>query len=162
MANKEMLQTLYGYNEWANNRIFDAAAKVAAADVTRADAEGQRSLQELLFHMVRAEWFWRNLIQFKARPTQPPQPEAYPDLAALRAFAQAEAHLGKELVAQLSEQDLDAVIQVMDRNGQPSTLVVWHAFMQSLLHSVQHRSEAALQLTKLGQSPGDIDFILYV
>jgi hypothetical protein len=34
--------------------------------------------------------------------------------------------------------------------------------MQPLIHSVQHRSEAAQILTRLGQSPGNIDFIFYV
>jgi uncharacterized damage-inducible protein DinB len=162
MANKQQLLTLYGYNEWANTRIFDAAEKVTSADLSRSAAEGQRNLQALLFHIVRTEWFWRNLIQHKARPAHPPQPEAYPDLAALRAFAQAEAHLGRQLVEQLSEEEIDSVIHVLDRNGQPSALVVWHALLQVLIHGVQHRSEAGLILTHLGQSPGDLDFILFV
>jgi len=162
MANKQMLLTLYAYNEWANNRIFDAAEKIAGDDLAISAVEGQRNLRELLFHIVRAEWFWRNLVQFKARPSNPPLSENYSDLGALRAFSQEETRLGKQLVEQLSEQETDAVIQFLDRNGQPASQVVWHALMQPLIHGVQHRSEASLILTKLGQSPGDIDFILFV
>ena len=162
MANKQMLLTLYAYNEWANHRIFEAAEKVASADLAISAADGERTLQELLFHIVRVEWHWRNLVQFKARPTHPPQPEEYADLGALRAFSQEEARLSKALVEGLSEEETNAVIQVMDRNGQPSSLVVWHALMQLVSHGIQHRSEAAMRLTTLGQSPGDIDFILFV
>jgi uncharacterized damage-inducible protein DinB len=96
METKQLLLKLYAYNEWANTRIFDAAEQVIGADGTTA-ADEVRSLRALLFHLVRTEWFWRNEIQHKARPTTMPQPEDYPDLAALRAFAQAEARLGQQL-----------------------------------------------------------------
>jgi uncharacterized damage-inducible protein DinB len=162
MADKQMLLTLYGYAEWATDRIFDAAEKVSTADLGVSAAEGQRNLRELLFHIVRAHWFWRNLVQLKARPDKPPRPEDYPDLAALGAFSHEEASLGKELVKRLGDQELDSIIQYMGWNGQPTSIVAWHALVHSLLHGVQHRSEAALILTKLGQSPGDLDLIFFV
>jgi uncharacterized damage-inducible protein DinB len=31
-----------------------------------------------------------------------------------------------------------------------------------LIHSIQHRSEAAAMLTDFGRSPGDIDYIFFV
>jgi uncharacterized damage-inducible protein DinB len=160
METKQLLLKLYAYNEWANTRIFDAAEQVIGADGTTA-ADEVRSLRALLFHLVRTEWFWRNEIQHKARPTTMPQPEDYPDLAALRAFAQAEARLGQQLVEQLSEQEIDSTIHLLDRHGQPTTLVVWHGLLQVLLHGVHHRSEAGLLLANLGHSPGDLDFILF-
>ena len=39
--------------------------------------------------------------------------------------------------------------------------VVWHFLMAALLHTMQHRSEAAVLLTAYGQSPGDFDFIMF-
>jgi uncharacterized damage-inducible protein DinB len=162
MASKEMLLTLYAYNDWANQRILDAAEKVADADLATPALEGQRSLQELLFHVVRAEWLWRNLIQHRARPDHPPRIEDVPDLAALRTFSQEEARHRQTLLAQLSEEELGSTVQVVDGSGKASPLVLWHMLMQPILHGVQHRSEAALILTGLGQSPGDIDFIFFV
>lgn len=80
----------------------------------------------------------------------------------MRAFSQEEGRLGQELLEKLSEAELDAVIHFTGRDGQPASLIVWQALLQALVHGVQHRSEAGLILTQLGQSPGDIDFVLFV
>ena len=40
--------------------------------------------------------------------------------------------------------------------------VVWQFLLAALLHNMQHRSEAAHMLTEYGQSPGDIDFTLFL
>jgi uncharacterized damage-inducible protein DinB len=40
--------------------------------------------------------------------------------------------------------------------------VLWHLLVHVLNHGTQHRSEAALLLTSYGQSPGDLDLILFL
>jgi uncharacterized damage-inducible protein DinB len=162
MQSKELVQTLYAYNEWANQRIYAAADKVVDADLGESALEGQRSLQELLFHIARTEWLWRNLIQHHSRPDKPPRPEDMPNLAALQSFSREEAGLMNMLLAQFEDEDLGSTVQVTDASGKASPLTLWHMFMQPIIHGVQHRSEAALILTRLGQSPGDIDFIFFV
>lgn len=162
MIGKEMLVTLYAYNEWANLRVLDAADRLDKSDLNRSALEGQRSLAELCFHIIRTEWLWRNLIQHQALLSPPPHPEAMGDLAALRAFAQAEARQMHMLLADWPAEELGATVSVTDRSGQASPLVIWRMFMQPILHSMQHRSEAGLILTRLGCSPGDMDFIFFL
>lgn len=162
MPGKEIIQTLYTYNDWANQRLFDAAEKVGEAELKRTALEGQRDLHELLFHIIRTEWVWRILIQTQARPTNPPELAEMNTLAKLSAFAQAEVHERQALLAQLKDDELMTPLQVQQRNGQNAPMVLWHMLMQPVIHGVQHRSEAALILTSLGQSPGDIDFIFFV
>ena len=162
MPGKEMIQTLYAYNDWANQRLFEAAANIGDAELKRTALEGQRDLRELFFHIVRTEWLWRSLIQEKARPANPPRLEDLDTLAALRAFSHAEAQQRQALLAQLEEDDLLTTLQVQAGSGQTSPLVLWHMLMQPIIHGVQHRSEASLILTSLGQSPGDIDFIFFI
>jgi uncharacterized damage-inducible protein DinB len=162
MPGIEMIQTLYAYNDWANQRLFEAAEKVGDDGLMRSALEGQRELRELLFHIVRTEWLWRNLIQSGARPVNPPRLEDMDSLGALRAFAQEEVLQRQVLFAGLKEDDLLTTFQVQDGSGQTSGLVLWHMLLQPIIHGVQHRSEASLILTGLGQSPGDIDFIFFV
>jgi uncharacterized damage-inducible protein DinB len=40
--------------------------------------------------------------------------------------------------------------------------VLWHCLVHVVNHGTQHRSEAALLLTNDGQSPGDLDFTLFL
>jgi uncharacterized damage-inducible protein DinB len=61
----------------------------------------------------------------------------------------------------LSDDDLDGSARyTLERAWRDD--VRWHALMYVILHGVQHRSEAAMLLTEFGQSPGNLDFILYV
>lgn len=162
MLSKDMLLTLSAYSRWANARLFASAAAAGPAAWEAPAAAGQRSLRELLFHIVRTEWLWRSLIIHQARPAQPPRLEDFPALADLRAFAQAEADAWQTLVESLDEAGLAAAIPVTDASGTAAPLVRWHMLLQPLLHGVQHRGEAGLLLAELGHSPGDLDFIFFV
>jgi uncharacterized damage-inducible protein DinB len=39
---------------------------------------------------------------------------------------------------------------------------LWQAMAHLVNHGTQHKTEAAAMLTDFGQSPGDIDMILYL
>jgi len=40
--------------------------------------------------------------------------------------------------------------------------VLWHCLLHVVNHGTQHRSEAAALLTSYGQSPGGLDFTLFL
>ncbi len=40
--------------------------------------------------------------------------------------------------------------------------MLWQLMLHLINHGTQHRSEAAALLTGYGQSPGDLDLILYL
>ena len=52
------LQKLYRYNDWSNQRFFEAAASIPAADLNAARACSHGSLLGTLRHIVFAEWLW--------------------------------------------------------------------------------------------------------
>ena len=41
-------------------------------------------------------------------------------------------------------------------------VAIWQMLLHLLNHGTQHRSEAALLLTQVGRSPGDLDLIDYL
>ncbi len=162
MLGKEMLLKLYDYNCWANSRVFDCAARVGE-EAYQAPSELGRSLGELLFHTFRTEWVWRNLAQYHSiQSYTPPVQEDYPTLDMIRARWQEEQNLMRAFLAESSEADIASLVQVQNRDGTTSGMFVWQMLMQGLLHSMQHRSEAAALVTAYGCSPGDLDFIFFV
>ena len=50
--------------------------------------------------------------------------------------------------------------QVLALRGEESLL--WHYLVHVVNHGTQHRSEAAALLTEYGQSPGDLDFLIFL
>ena len=63
----------------------------------------------------------------------------------------------REWLAGLSDVDLDTT-PVRDEDRQP----LWHYVMHLYSHGFQQFSEAAVLLTRAGQSPGDIGFLEFV
>jgi uncharacterized damage-inducible protein DinB len=162
MQGKEMLQTLYAYNIWANRKIFEAAARLEPSQWDEPNQVVERTLHVLLYHIVRTEWGWRQMVQTRGQLTRAPQLEEYPTLASLREFEEEESRQIQAYLSELSEADLTTSLDLIDRSGKEVQLVIWRMLAHAVLHSMQHRSEAAAILTHLGQSPGDIDFIYFV
>jgi uncharacterized damage-inducible protein DinB len=162
MLGKDILEKLYDYNVTANARILDRAARVSQAQLVASSEIGDRSLLILLFHMLRTEWVWRSLSQdHQISASSVPRIEDFPSVESIKERWLAEEQLMRALLSSLSDQELSATVQVKDRNGKESSMVLWHMLMHLILHSMQHRSEAAVLLTGYGQSPGDLDFIFF-
>jgi uncharacterized damage-inducible protein DinB len=162
MLGKDMLEKLYDYNVTANARILDCAARVSQAQLVAPTEIGDRSLLILLFHMLRTEWVWRSLSQdHQIQVSTLPRIEDFPNVETIKASWLAEEQLMRAFLSGLSDQELSATVQVKDRHGKESPMVLWHMLMHLMLHSFQHRTEAAVLLTNYGQSPGDLDFIFF-
>jgi uncharacterized damage-inducible protein DinB len=80
----------------------------------------------------------------------------------LREFSEAEAELMGILLNDWSDDSFDEEVLVTRWDGKTYPLVRWQMLQHLLLHSMQHRSEAALMLTDYGHSPGDIDFLFFI
>jgi len=162
MLGKDMLEKLYDYNVTANTRILDCTARVSQAQLVASTEIGGRSLLVLLYHMLRTEWVWRSLGQdHQIQVSTLPRIEDFPSVETIKERWLVEEQLMRAFLSSLSDQELSAAVQVKDRNGKESSMVLWHMLMHLILHSMQHRTETAVLLTKYGQSPGDLDFIFF-
>lgn len=162
MLTTQILLQLTAYNLQANRRILEKAGLLSDAQFRQQPAPEARSLHELLLHMLRTEWTWRNLAQHGQLPGLPPQHKNdFGDTAALQAGFEAENRLWRTYLEGLDEQTLAESLNLCDPKGNEHTFARWQMLLHGLLHSHQHRSEAALLLTSFGQSPGDLDFIFY-
>ena len=81
---------------------------------------------------------------------------------ALRArWAAAEAALQAAL-ATLTDEALVETLDYRTTRGTPMRDTRWKLLVHAVNHGTQHRAEAAVALTALGRSPGDVDYIIYL
>ena len=56
------IKLLYAYNEWANLRILDAAARVTPEQFVQPNDMGLANLRGALVHILDAEYGWFNFL----------------------------------------------------------------------------------------------------
>jgi uncharacterized damage-inducible protein DinB len=154
------IRTLYAYNVWANARILDVAAHVPAEQFTTATL-GSCNLRDTLDHILVTESIWRLRWQ-GILPASVEFPEDFPTLESMRAQWRIEDQQMDTFLATLSDADLDRTVTYARGNGETDTRTLWYLLLHVVNHGTQHRSELALLLTKLGCSPGDMDFTVFV
>jgi uncharacterized damage-inducible protein DinB len=159
--NKQDIQLLYEYNRWANARILDAASQISEAQFLAPTTFPHGSLRGTLVHTLFAEWIWRLRWQGVASHVRLKE-EDFPTIAHLKTRWHEAGSLLMEFVDGLTEARLQAEFDYISTEGSAHRRVVWEAMAHLVNHGTQHRSEAAAMLTAMGQSPGDIDLIVFL
>lgn len=154
------IKLYYGYNEWANNRVLEAAEQVSPEQLTAPNALGWGDLRGMLTHTLDAEFGWFNFL-FERGGREWLKAEDFPDVAALRARWQEQNEVTRQCLDTLEDADLTRV-HSGERGGERYEWVLWQALTHVVNHGTQHRSECAALLTGLGSSPGDMDLTLYL
>ena len=156
----EAIRELYAYSAWANARILETAEQLTLEQYTTA-SDGCDSIRDTLVHTASAQWLWLE----RWRETSPRElwdPTDFPDVAALRPRWDEVEAATSQYVATLREPDLARVVSYVNFQGETWAYPLWQQLLHQVNHSTQHRSEAALLLTRLGYSPGWLDLLVYV
>ena len=147
------LLVLYDYYYWATGKVLTQAERVTPEQWAGPSPLGERSLQALLVHTLNAERQWRHGWAGRERPA-PLQAADFPDAASLGACWREEEAAMRAYLAALSDDDARSSAAF----GHP----LWQVIAHVSYHGMQHRSEAAMLLTHLGHSPGDIDMVFWL
>jgi uncharacterized damage-inducible protein DinB len=156
----ESIRTLYAYSAWANARILETAERLTQQQYTTA-SDGCDSIRDTLVHTASAQWLWLE----RWRETSPRglwDPAEFPDVAALRARWEEVEAATSAYISSLREPDLARVVSYVNLQGEMWAYPLWQQLLHQVNHATQHRSEAALLLTRLGYSPGWLDLLVYV
>ncbi len=157
--NKNDIVTLVHFNFWANDRILAACEHISADEFMRpfAPDPGWGSLRGILAHTLDTEYGWRSVLQ-ALDSDEILEADDFADVAALKARWGIERAAWFDYAAGLSDESLGLSCGDNPQNG----LKVWQTIFHVVTHGVQHRSEAAAILTGYGQSPGELDFDLFL
>jgi uncharacterized damage-inducible protein DinB len=157
LSKLEIIRFLYGYNEWANRKMLDAAAGLTDAELSTAETASWGKLITDLGHIAGGQVVWLH----RWREGQNPRPVV--DVQDLQAMAGVRDLFDRshddlrEFVASLSDEQLDAAVQYKDSAGNEAEKPLWRMMVHVVNHGTYHRGEIAGVLSALGHSPGDID-----
>jgi len=157
--NRQDIELLFHYNDWANDRILDTAEALTSEQLRAPNDLGWGSLRGALVHLLDAEYVWRNLLK-DGKHVEWLQPEDFPDVASIRARWHVERAAFWRYFAGLSDEDLSGVISY--QGDETRHRVLWHCLAHVVNHGTQHRAECAALLTGFGHSPGNLDFTVFL
>jgi uncharacterized damage-inducible protein DinB len=159
---KADILTLFAYNEWANERVLAAAARVAPEQLFAAVGLTYGSLMGALVHVLAAEVVWRMRIAEGVSPPALLIEENFDSLDALVARWQEEREAMRTFLAGLTDEALSEPVRYRTTKGEAHENTLWQLLVHVVNHGTQFRAEAAVALTNDWQSPGDLDFIAFL
>ncbi|MCG2787007.1 MAG: DinB family protein [Anaerolineae bacterium] len=157
--NKGEIVTLIHFNFWANERILSTCERISTDEFTRPHTPdpGWGSLRGILAHTLDTEYGWRSVLQ-ALDADNILDADDFDDVAALKSRWEIERAAWFDYLASLNDESLNLGYGDDPQNGSK----VWQTILHVVTHGIQHRSEAAVLLTEYGQSPGELDFDLFL
>ncbi len=161
-----MIRGFYEYNEWANARILETMSGLGDEELMRPRAVSHGSLGMDLLHGLRAQVGWLSTFRGGAPRIPLPAPEGASFLDNLIDWYRRSHEALREFIDSLGEEELgrsriDNPQGTNRRVKQSRSLLLWDMMVHVVNHGTQHRSEAAMALTELGRSPGDLDYMYF-
>lgn len=144
------------YLFWARDRILSAAQGLTDEEFRRDDTVTTRSLRATLVHQLECEWAWRIRLTFGSFPERGLVPESFETLGRLVERWLREERALRVWFEGLSEADLGAV---PPQGSSPLSRARHLIYLVN--HGTQQFSEAAVLLTRLGHSPGEIGYLAF-
>jgi uncharacterized damage-inducible protein DinB len=156
------LQTLIDYNYWSNARLINATKKLTPEQLEADAGLSYGSIKETLVHVMAAEIVWRSRFAEGTSPERLLNGSDFPTFDdALNRWQQEETAM-RAFAATLTDESGGRIVQYQTFAGKAQAQPLWQLLVHLVNHGTQTRSEAGVALARLGQSPGDIDFILYL
>jgi uncharacterized damage-inducible protein DinB len=156
----DSIRDLYAYSAWANARILDTAEQLTPEQFTTS-GDGFDSIRDTLVHTASVQWLWLERWR-ETSPSELWDPANFADVAELRTRWEEVETATSEYIATLCDPDLVRVVSYVNFQGERWAYPLWQQLLHQVNHATQHRSEAALLLTRLGYSPGWLDLLVYV
>ena len=165
------LRSFGDYNRWANHRVLEQTARCSSDDYF-AVAAGLSfgSLHATLVHILVGEIVW--LARWQG--DLPPEPlkdarvadrlarDEIRSLSELTTLWRIEEEKQARFFDALTEEQLTGDLGYRTQYGEPNSQPLEQLIGHLVNHGTQFRAEAAVRLSQIGLSPGDLDYIVYL
>jgi uncharacterized damage-inducible protein DinB len=150
----EEVGALLDYLFWLRDRVLAAAASLSEGEFRSDKTVATRDLRATLVHQLENEWAWRVRLSQGAFPGGDLDAEDYPTLDDLVNGWHREERELRTWFERVSDMQLATCPP-----GDDNVLPLWRYLVYVVTHGIQQFSEAAVLLTRLGHSPGEIGFL---
>jgi uncharacterized damage-inducible protein DinB len=167
----EFFRLLFRYNRWANDLVLERSASVPQPDyMENVPGLSFGSLHATLVHILVGELVWLARWQGgrppehlkDARVADQIAAGEIPTFDALRVLWDEEQAKMARYLAGVTDDDLDQPLAYETQYGEPYAQPLMQQMAHLVNHGTQFRAEAAVRLTQLGRSPGDLDLMIYL
>jgi uncharacterized damage-inducible protein DinB len=160
------LETLFDFSYWMKDRVLECAAKLTRAEFQAPSGVTTRDLRGTLVHTLDVEWSWRARLQGQPEDVwkQELLVSDYPTAAALIDRWRRDEQEMRAWLASLDDERLAQDHDLAQSSEMPTPkerYPFWYYVLHIHTHSQQQLGDAAVLLTRMRQSPGNIDFLDY-
>ncbi|HVH89186.1 MAG TPA: DinB family protein [Terriglobales bacterium] len=157
--NLAYIQELYGYNDWANDRVLGAVANVEPDLYKRSLGSSFESLHDTVAHILAAEWIWLERW-FGRSPAALPKGSDFAGLDEITHKLHEVRSERKRWFSSLSADALSQTVNYRNLRGHIYGYPLWQQLTHVVNHSTYHRGQVITMLRQLGQEVVSTDFLL--
>jgi len=159
---KSILEMLAAYNQWANRRLYAAAAELADADYRADHGAFFGSVHGTLNHLLAGDRIWLRRLTGEGEVPARLDEIVHDDFASLRAAREVEDARIVAYVAALSDRDHAGTVRYRTITGpvdiEQELLPVLINFFN---HQTHHRGQAHCLLTRIANRAPSLDLLMY-
>jgi len=159
---RSILQMLAGYNQWANRRLYAAAAELEDADYRADHGAFFGSVHGTLNHLLAGDRIWMRRLTGNGPVPMRLDEIIHDDFAELRAAREAEDGRIVGYVASLTDADLAGTVRYTTISSpadiEQERLPVIVNFFN---HQTHHRGQAHCLLTRIANRAPSLDLLMF-
>jgi uncharacterized damage-inducible protein DinB len=156
----EVIKELYEYNRWANHRLQQATSGLTTEQFTRDLRNSFPSIRDTLAHIMSAEWIWLSRWLGTSPSGMPESWKSSTRGELLERWMEVES-AQMAFVAKVTAEQLTAVIDYRNTQGQPFSNPLGDLMRHVVNHSTYHRGQVATMLRQLGEAAVSTDLVLF-
>ena len=160
--NAAYFRTFARYNQWANQRLYAACARLPEAEYAKPRQCFFGSIHNTLNHLLVGDRIWLGRFEGKDAGIKALDQILYDDFAALRAAREAEDARIIEITDRLADGALGAMLAYRNMKGEPyETRLDW-VLAHFFNHQTHHRGQVHDMLSQTTVAPPPLDLIFYL
>lgn len=152
--------SLYSYNEWANARIFSAAAELDPEIFTTPRGSSFSSIRDTIAHIAASEWVWLRRWRGES-PSGLPEWGSLEEAGALREKLREVEAARAAFLGELTDDDLTRPLPYRNLKGDLFSEPLAEQLLHVVNHSTYHRGQVATLSRQAGFAAPATDMIVF-